>query len=142
MYLNSYLLFCIVLLLCLGAVIAFSLFVIKPTQTRWAVRKARKIVAEGNKGSDWHFRNVYLMLATAHDDLEAAELWHELKKVSVSSSSDKCVVPSVKRAKSSPGAIKATIGLSAAKSTVRSISPAKTSKPRKSGASSRKRSSR
>lgn len=81
MYLNSYLLFCIVLLLCLGAVIAFSLFVIKPTQTRWAVRKARKIVAEGNKGSDWHFRNVYRMLATAHDDLEAAELWRRLDQM-------------------------------------------------------------
>jgi hypothetical protein len=78
MYVTQYLLFCIALLLCLGAVIAFSYFVIKPVQTRWAVRSARKIVAEGKPCSDWHFRNVYRMLATAHDDLEAAKLWRQL----------------------------------------------------------------
>ncbi len=78
MYLTQYLLFCIVLLLGLGAVIAFSLFVIKPLQTRWAVVRARKIVAEGKAPGDWHFRNVYRMLATAHNDLEAAKLWRQL----------------------------------------------------------------
>jgi hypothetical protein len=81
MYLNSYLLFCIALLLCLGAVIAFSLFVVKPMQTRWAVREARKMVAGGAKGSDWHFRNVHRMLATAQNDLEAADLWYQLNKM-------------------------------------------------------------
>ncbi|HTY81277.1 MAG TPA: hypothetical protein VMB24_00680 [Dehalococcoidales bacterium] len=83
MYLNSYLLFCIALLLCLGAVIAFSLFVVKPVQTRWAVRQARRIVAGGDRGSDWRFHNVHRMLATAHNDLEAMELYFELKKLSV-----------------------------------------------------------
>jgi hypothetical protein len=78
MYLTQYLLFCMVLLLCLGAVIAFSLFVIKPMQTRWAVIRARKIVASGQLPGDWHFRNVYRMLATSHDDLEAAKLWRQL----------------------------------------------------------------
>jgi hypothetical protein len=81
MYLTQYLLFSIVLLLCLGAVIAFSYFVIKPVQTRWAVRRARKIVAEGQRRSDWHFRNIYRMLATAHDDLEAAKLWRQLDEM-------------------------------------------------------------
>jgi hypothetical protein len=81
MYLSHYLLFCIVLLLALGAVIAFSLFVIKPMQTRWAVRRARTIVATGERGSDWHYRNIYRMLATAHDDLEAARLWHQLDEM-------------------------------------------------------------
>jgi hypothetical protein len=81
MYLTQYLLFCIALLLCLGAVIAFSLFVVKPLQTRWAVKSARKIVADGQKRSDWHFRNVYRMLATSHDDLEAAKLWHQLDEM-------------------------------------------------------------
>ena len=78
MYLNQFLLFAIVLLLGLGAVIAFSFFVIKPLQTRWAVIRARKIVASGRLPSHWHFRNVYRMLATAHDDLEAAKLWQQL----------------------------------------------------------------
>jgi hypothetical protein len=81
MYLSQYLLFCIVLLLALGAVIAFSLFVVKPMQTRWAVRTARKIVATGDRGSDWHYRNIYRMLATAHDDLEAARLWRQLDEM-------------------------------------------------------------
>ena len=72
MRLTEYLLFCIVLLLSLGAVIAFSYFVIKPVQTRWAVARARKIVASGRLPGDWRFRNIYRMLATAHDDLEAA----------------------------------------------------------------------
>jgi len=81
MYFNSFMLFCVVLILCLGAVIAFSVFVIKPMQTRWAVRKARKIIAGDNKVSDWQFRNIRRMLATAHDDLEAAELWYQLNRM-------------------------------------------------------------
>jgi hypothetical protein len=75
---THYLLFCIVLLLGLGAVIAFSLFVVKPMQTRWALVKARRMVAEGKARSDWQFRNVYRMLATAKNDLEAAKLWQQL----------------------------------------------------------------
>lgn len=81
MYLTPYFLFCIVLLLSLGAVIAFSLFVIKPMQTRWAVIRARKIVATGELPGNWHFRNIYRMLATAHNDLEAAKLWQELDRM-------------------------------------------------------------
>ena len=74
----SYLLFYILLILFLGAVIAFSYFVVKPLQTRWAVVKARKIVAENKCQSTWQFRNVYRMLATAQNDLEAAKLWQQL----------------------------------------------------------------
>jgi hypothetical protein len=81
MYLSQYLLFCIVLLLGLGAVIAFSLFVVKPVQTRWAVIRARNIVATGKTPSQWQFRNVYRMLATAHNDLEAAKLWQQLDRM-------------------------------------------------------------
>ena len=75
---THYLLFSIVLLLGLGAVIAFSLFIVKPMQTRWALVKARRMVAEGKVRSDWQFRNVYRMLATAKNDLEAAKLWQQL----------------------------------------------------------------
>ena len=75
---THYLLFSIFLLLSLGAVIAFSLFVVKPMQTRWALVKARQMVAEGKVRSDWQFRNVYRMLATSKNDLEAAKLWQQL----------------------------------------------------------------
>jgi len=81
MFAVNYLLFNILLLLGLGAVIAFSYFVIKPLQTRWAIIKARKIVAEGKVRSNWQFRNVYRMLATAHNDLEAAKLWQHLDEI-------------------------------------------------------------
>lgn len=47
MFVSQYLMLYIVLLLSLWAAIAFSLFVIKPLQTRWAVTRARKIVASG-----------------------------------------------------------------------------------------------
>jgi hypothetical protein len=77
----QYLLFYILLLLGLGAVIAFSLFVIKPLQTRWAVIAARHIVAEGKARNNWQFRNVYRMLATSRNDLEATKLWQELDKI-------------------------------------------------------------
>lgn len=81
MHAIEYFLFYILLMLCLGAIIAFSLLVIKPLQTRWAIVKARKIVAEGTAKSDWQFRNVYRMLATAHNDLEAARLWRQLDEM-------------------------------------------------------------
>lgn len=77
----SYLLFYILLMLLLGAVIAFSYFVIKPLQTRWAILKARKIVAEHKVENTWQFRNVYRMLATAYNDLEAAKLWRQLDEM-------------------------------------------------------------
>jgi len=72
-------LFAIFLLLLLGAVIAFSYFVIKPTQTAWAIRKARKIIASGEIRNRWQFENVYRILATAGNDLEAAHLWKRLQ---------------------------------------------------------------
>ena len=77
----SYLLFYILLMLLLGAVIAFSYFVIKPLQTRWAIIKARKIVAERRAENTWRFRNIYRILATAHNDLEAAKLWQQLDEM-------------------------------------------------------------
>ena len=72
------LLFYILLMLLLGAAIAFSLFVVKPLQTRWAVNTARRIVAERKARSNWQFRNVYRMLATSRNDMEAAKLWRQL----------------------------------------------------------------
>jgi hypothetical protein len=81
MYSVSYLLFNILLMLILGAVIAFSYFVIKPLQTRWAITRARKIVAENEAKSNWQFRNVYRILATARNDLEAVKLWRQLDEM-------------------------------------------------------------
>ena len=81
MYSVSYLLFCILMMLLLGGVIAFSLFVIKPMQTRWAVTAARRIVADGKARNEWQFRNVYRMLATAKNDLEAAKLWQMMDQM-------------------------------------------------------------
>jgi hypothetical protein len=78
---NNYLLFAIFLLFCLWAVIAFSVHIVKPLQTRWAVLKASKIVAEGKAKNSWQFRNVYRMLATSKNDLEAAKLWQQLDKM-------------------------------------------------------------
>lgn len=75
---TQYLLFNILLLLGLGAVIAFCQFVLKPFQTHWAVVRARKMVAERSWKDDWRSRNVYRMLATARNDLEAAKLWRQL----------------------------------------------------------------
>jgi hypothetical protein len=81
MFILNSLLFCILLLLALGAVIAFTLFVIKPFQTRWAIVNARKILNAGQADSEWHFRNVYRMLATARNDLEATKLWQQLDEI-------------------------------------------------------------
>ena len=81
MYSVSYLLFSILLLLALGAVIAFSYFVVKPMQTRWAIVKARRIVTDREVKNEWQFRNVYRILATARNDLEAAKLWQQLDEI-------------------------------------------------------------
>ena len=81
MFTAEYFLFSILLMLFLGATIAFSYFVIKPLQTRWAIVRARKIVAEKATKNSWQFRNVYRMLATAHSDLEAAKLWKRLDEM-------------------------------------------------------------
>ncbi len=78
---QTQILFAIFLLLLLGAVIAFTYFVIKPLQTQWALRQARKIVADGKIRNQWRFHNVYRILATASNDLEAACLWQELHKL-------------------------------------------------------------
>jgi hypothetical protein len=78
--LNS-LLFCILLLLALGAVIAFGMFVIKPIQTRWAIAAARKILKVGHAESEGQFRSVYRMLATARNDLEATKLWRQIDEI-------------------------------------------------------------
>ena len=81
MFSTQYLLFYILLMLFLGAAIAFSLFVVKPMQTRWAIITARRIVAEGKARNTWQFRNVYRMLATSRNDLEAAKLWQQLDRM-------------------------------------------------------------
>jgi hypothetical protein len=77
----QYLLFSILMLLFLGAVIAFSYFVIRPMRIHWAIVEARKMVADRNISNSWRFRNVYRTLATARNDLEAAELWQQLKDI-------------------------------------------------------------
>ena len=81
MFDQSLLLFFILLILVLGAIIAFAYFVIKPMQARWAIRRARKIVASGEIKSHWQFENVFRILATAHNDLEAAYLWQKLQQL-------------------------------------------------------------
>jgi hypothetical protein len=81
MFSTQYLLFYILLMLLLGAAIAFSLFVVKPLQTRWAVITARRIVEEGKVRNNWQFRNAYRMLATSRNDLEAAKLWQQLDRM-------------------------------------------------------------
>jgi hypothetical protein len=81
MFTMTYLLFSILLMLFLGAVVVFSYFVIKPFQTRWAIIKARKIVAGGEVKSRWQFHNVYRILATARNDLEAVKLWQQLDEM-------------------------------------------------------------
>ncbi len=74
-------LFSIFLILVIAAVIAFSYFVIKPIQTYWAVRQARKIAASGKISNNWQFENVFRILATARNDLEAAYLWQKLQEL-------------------------------------------------------------
>jgi hypothetical protein len=78
--LNS-LLFCILLILAVGAVIAFNQFLIRPFQTRWAIGAARKIIGAGQAASEEQLRSVYRLLATARNDLEAAKLWKQLDEL-------------------------------------------------------------
>ena len=78
---QTQILFAIFLILLLGAAIAFSYFVIKPIQVVWAIRKARKITASGKIKSYWQFENVFRILATAGNDLEAVHLWKKLQKM-------------------------------------------------------------
>ena len=78
--LNS-LLFCILLVLAVGAVIALNQFLIRPFQTRWAIGTARKIINAGQAASEGQFLNVYRLLATARNDLEAAKLWKQLDQL-------------------------------------------------------------
>ena len=77
----QYLLFSIMMLLFLGAVIAFIHYVIRPLRIHWAITEAKKMVGNREVNSNWRFRNVYRTLATARNDLEAAELWQQLKDI-------------------------------------------------------------
>jgi hypothetical protein len=78
---DTYLLFTITLLFGLWAVIAFTIYVLKPVQTHWAMAQARKIIAEGKVRNNWQFHNVYRMLATSKNDLEAQKLWERLDEM-------------------------------------------------------------
>jgi hypothetical protein len=77
----QYLLFCIMMLLFLGAVIAFIRLVIRPMRIHWAITEARKLVAGRDVSNTWRFRNVFRTLASARHDLEAAELWQKLRDI-------------------------------------------------------------
>lgn len=78
---EHYLLFAIFLLFGLWAVIAFTIFVVRPFQTYWAMAQARKIIAEGKARNNWQYHNVYRMLAKSKDDLEAKKLWKQLDEM-------------------------------------------------------------
>ena len=78
---QTQILFFIFLLLVPGVAIAFSYFVVKPMQTYWAVKKAREIIASGEIRSRWQFENVFRILATAWNDIEAAYLWQKLQEM-------------------------------------------------------------
>jgi hypothetical protein len=75
------LLFSILLLLILGAVVAFMHFVVRPLRIYWAIIEARKMVAARTVSHSWRCRNVCRTLATARDDLEAAYLWQKLMDI-------------------------------------------------------------
>jgi hypothetical protein len=77
----EYLLLGILLILGGGAVIAFSYFVIRPLRIHWAIIEGRKMVAAREVGRNWRHRNVCRVLATANNDLEAAEIWRKLKDI-------------------------------------------------------------
>ncbi len=49
----QYLLLGILLLLSVGAVIAFSYFVIRPLRIYWAIIEGRKMVADREAGQSW-----------------------------------------------------------------------------------------
>ena len=69
------------MLLFLGAVILFVRFVIRPLRIYWAITEAKKMVGNRDISHRWRFRNVVRTLSTARNDLEAAELWHQLKDI-------------------------------------------------------------
>ena len=78
---TQYLLFSIMMLLFLGAVILFVRFVIRPLRIYWAITEAKKMVVNRDISHSWRFRNVVRTLATARNDLEAAELWQRLRDI-------------------------------------------------------------
>jgi len=78
---TQYLLFSILMLLFLGAVIAFIHYVIRPLRIYWAITEARKMVAKRDVSKNWRSRNVSRTLATARNDLEAADLWQKLRDI-------------------------------------------------------------
>jgi hypothetical protein len=78
---TQYLLFLIMMLLFLGAVILFVRFVIRPLRIYWAITEAKKMVGKREVNNGWRSRNVVRTLATARNDLEAAELWQQLKDI-------------------------------------------------------------
>jgi hypothetical protein len=77
----SYLIFVIILLLGIGAIVAFCHNVIRNHQTRQAIVYARRILNAGQADSKEQFSSVYRQLATARNDLEAAKLWKKLDEL-------------------------------------------------------------
>jgi hypothetical protein len=77
----QYLLFSILMLLFLGAIVVFTRYVIRPIRIHWAITEARKMVARRDSSDTWRSRNVCRTLATATNDLEAAELWKQIKDI-------------------------------------------------------------
>jgi type II secretory pathway pseudopilin PulG len=77
----SYLIFTIILLLAIGAIVAFSRSVVRIHRTRRAIVYARRILNAGQADSKEQFINVYRQLATARNDLEAAKLWEKLDEL-------------------------------------------------------------
>jgi len=73
--------FAIMLLLILGAIIAFCYFVLKPLQVHWARKRAREILHAGKVRNYWRFHNIYRILAMSGPDLEAQYLWHRLNEL-------------------------------------------------------------
>jgi hypothetical protein len=77
----SYVIFITILLLAVGAVLAFSYYVIRTHRTQRAIIYARRILSAGQADSEDQFRDVYRRLATARNDLEAAKLWKKLDEL-------------------------------------------------------------
>jgi hypothetical protein len=77
----EYILFSIMTLLFLGAVVVFIRFVIRPMHIHWAIVEGRKLVANREFNDSWRCRNVCRTLATARNDLEAADLWQKLRDI-------------------------------------------------------------
>jgi hypothetical protein len=77
----SYLIFVTILLLGIGAFVAFSHAVIRIRRTQRAIVYARRILSAGQADSEEQFCSVYRQLATARHDLEAAKLWKKLDEL-------------------------------------------------------------